>query len=337
VAVQIIVTPQSGEGRALGTARRLERALAEAGYDASIRVFRQLGALLDWAASCDPEFAYLVCAGGDSTQSVAAGAAMRLGVPLVPVPNGFGNMFAAAFGHRRSPESVLALLERGETCRVDVGRAGSDLFLSHRSYGPLEEIEKAVEHGREHLRIRSLRALAYCGMAARYLLEAPLPAIRVEVDGRLVARAAAMVTVANVETYRGYLSLTPGASPADGLLDICVIPRTTKLRLFRTLVDLWRERPGCRDRIALCRGRRVRIAVDGGPPEDIRLLPSALAVLVPAGGGTCLSPDEQDRTRALSPPSGTRERSRLDRRAAWLRARADRARSTRSVARGARD
>jgi diacylglycerol kinase family enzyme len=110
------------------------------------------------------------------------------------------------------------LIERGLVCRIDVGRAGDDLFLSHRSYGPLQEIEASVESGRNQLRPRLLRSLAYYLMSARYLAGAPLPSIRVDVDGVRVSDDAVMVTVANVETYRGFLTLTPDADPTDGRL-----------------------------------------------------------------------------------------------------------------------
>jgi diacylglycerol kinase (ATP) len=279
--VQIIVTPGSGDGHAVDTAQRLQQALATGGWKADISTFATLGSLVRWARTCDAGFSHLVCVGGDSTQSVAAGAAVRLGVPLIPVPNGFGNMFAAAFGHRDAPEAVRRLLERGRTCRIDVGQAGHELFLSHRSYGPLQQIEEAVERSRNQLRTRLLRSLAYYLMAGRYLVGAALPSIRVEVDGSLLTGNAVMVTVANVETYRGFLSLTPAAVPTDGLFDVFAMPRTTRLDLWMGLLRLWRHSSHGGDGILRCRGRHVRVAVNGAAPEEIHVLPGALRILVP--------------------------------------------------------
>ena len=53
---------------------------------------------------------------------------------------------------------------------TDVGAAGDDLFLSHRSYGPLQDTEARVESGRDQLRSRRLRSLAYYVMGGRYLV-----------------------------------------------------------------------------------------------------------------------------------------------------------------------
>jgi len=279
--VQIVVTPGSGDGRARATARRLQKALVRRGYAARIQTFADLERLLEWSATCEPDYSHLVAVGGDATLSAAAAAAVRLSIPFLPVPNGFGNMFARAFGFGDQTRRVIEHFERGQVRRVDVGvYPGERIFLSHRSYGLLEEIQRAVERGRAQPRSRALRHLAYYVMAERSILTGPLPSIRVEVDRVLVAEEAALVTVANVETYRGFLNLTPTASPIDGLFDVFVIPRTTKVgawaRIFQILLGL----PGQWKGVVLSRGRSVRVTVNGRAPEDLEVRRRALPLLV---------------------------------------------------------
>jgi diacylglycerol kinase (ATP) len=311
--LQIVVTPGSGEGRALSTAGNVQRALSAAGYSADVQTFNDLDHLVRWSRICDASFSHLLCVGGDSTQSAAALAALRLAVPLVPVPTGFGNMFARAFGHRARPEAVLRVIEQGEVGAIDVGRAGDELFLSHRSYGPLQEVEALVENGRDRLRPRLLRNLAYYLTAGRYLAQATLPSICVEVDGIVLSNDAVIVTVANVETYRGFLSLTPAAVPTDGFFDVFVMPRASKAQLWMKLVKLWLRSEGCWDGIVLRRGRRVRITINGAPLEETRILPAALHVLVPPGSLERLAARKEARhvsRRRRSPPSPVRSTGR---------------------------
>jgi diacylglycerol kinase (ATP) len=299
--VRIIVTPGSGEGRAAATARRLRDILAKRGDHASVGTYATLAALERWAKTCDADFTHLVCIGGDATQSAAAPAAMRLSVPFIPVPNGFGNMFARAFGHPDRAEHVAALLEHGEMRRADVGVAnGRDLFLSHRSYGPLHQIQHTVEDGGGQPKARLARHLAYYGMAKRFLIDAPLPSIRVEVDGAIVARDASIVTVANVETYRGFLSLTPTASPIDGLFDVFVVPRTSRLRLNLRLLRLLLKAPGRWNGVVLCRGRHVVVTVNDGPREELRTLRRVLPLLVPPGSVESLARRTRDADAPLA-------------------------------------
>jgi diacylglycerol kinase (ATP) len=281
--VQIVVTPGSGEGRAMTTARQVLKLLEGRGATASIRTYTNLAALARWARTCEADFTHLICVGGDATQSTAATAAVRLSVPFVPVPNGFGNIFARAFGHPDRPEAVAELLETGEVLRVDAGLvAEEEIFLSHHSYGPLQQIQDTVERGRAQPKSRIARYFAYWGMAKRFLVDTRPPSLRVEVDGSLVADDAALVTIANVETYRGFLSLTPEASPIDGLLDVFIVPRTTRLRLAALLVRLMLKTPGRSDDAVLLRARRVAVTVKGRR-EEMRALRGVLPLVVPPG------------------------------------------------------
>src|SRR5262249_15276540 len=96
--VQIVVTHGSGERRARCITRRVRRALKRGAYEVRVQSFGSLGKLLEWSGSCEPGFSHLAAVGGDPTLTAAASASVRLSIPFVPVPSGFGNMFARAFG-----------------------------------------------------------------------------------------------------------------------------------------------------------------------------------------------------------------------------------------------
>jgi diacylglycerol kinase family enzyme len=284
--IQIVLTPGSGAGLALVTARRLRRRLVHGGRETNIRSFDNLAALTKWAETCEPAFSHLVCIGGDATQSEAARAAIRHGVPFVPVPTGFGNLFAGVFGHPSRARDVAALLETGEVRRVDVGlsRIGSaeELFLSHRSFGILSHIQEAAEQGRQQPRARFLRYLWYWGVAYRFLFRTRLTGYTLEVDGKQVADDAVLVTVANVETYRGFLPLTPTVVPIDGLLNVAVAPRVSQVVLLAHLLRLALRLPGRWRGLKLYRGRRV-VVTTPRRREELAVRRRALPLLVPAG------------------------------------------------------
>ncbi len=278
----IAVTPGSGEGRARMVARRLQRLLRRRGYAVAVQRFDDLPSLEQWAGECRPDFSLLICVGGDATQSAAAVLARRHRIPFVPVPNGFGNLFASVFGHPSAPAQVVRLLDEGRVQMVDVGMAGEELFLSHRSYGFLDQVQERVEEGRSQPRQRALRHLAYYWMAVRAIFTVPLDPLRVEVDGHVVAEDAVLATVANVETYRGFLSLTPKASPIDGKFDVFVVPRTSKLGLGYRLLKLKLASPRRWKGVALYRAQRVVVSA-AGRTESLRLIRRALPLLLPPG------------------------------------------------------
>jgi diacylglycerol kinase family enzyme len=278
---KIIVTPGSGEGRAAATAARLKALLRRRGWEASVQTFRDLQSLEQWARDTRADFSHLVCVGGDTTLSKAALLPIRTGVPVVPVPNGFGNVFAGVFGHSSRTRDVARLLEQGEVRRVDVGRCGDDVFVSHRSYGFLDQIQQDAERGRRQPRSRLLRHLWYYGVSRRFFV-GPLASIRVEVDGVLVAEGARVVTVANVETYRGFLCLTPAASPVDEMFDVFVVPNVTRYGLAWRLAKLLLRLPRRWRGVSLHRGRCVVVTIDGRR-DEITSVRRALPLLVAPG------------------------------------------------------
>jgi diacylglycerol kinase (ATP) len=285
----------------MATARRLAAMLKRRGHVVDVRSFADLAALTAWAAACPPGTSHVVCIGGDATLSAAAGASIRTGAPFVPVPNGFGNVFAQVFGHSSRARAVVALLEEGDVRSVDVGviggEGGGEIFLSHRSYGFLEHIQQVAERGRQQPRRRLMRLLWYYGVAYRFLFRNRLAGFQVEIDGVPVADDAVLVTVANVETYRGFLPLTPTASPIDGLFDVFVVPRVSPLGLVRRLVWMAFRLPGRWRRVALYRGRRVRVTTPRRR-ESLAVRRRALPLLVPPGALEVL----KQRTVAEDPP-----------------------------------
>jgi diacylglycerol kinase family enzyme len=284
--LQLVVNPVSGNGRGVAVARGLERRLRAEGYDARTRVFEDSTEARVWVEDTRERLDSLICVGGDSTLSEFAPVAVRLGARFLPVPTGFGNIFARAFGHRADPDFVLRLLRGGRVLHADVGQEdkGGGLFLSSRSFGFLEAIKLGVE---ERMPPKSglLRYLTYVRAAVDLVRTAPPPAIEVTVDGTRVSNDAVMAIVANVPTYRGYLPLTPHASAFDGLLDVLLVPRQSNLATVGVLMGFLLHHPGRWRQVQRLRGTQVSVTASGDPADVLRVLPSALPVLAPGPDG----------------------------------------------------
>lgn len=278
--IQIVVTPGSGNGRAMSTACRLRDALVARRRRTKLEVFSDLDSLHRWTTQTDGDsFSTLVCVGGDGTQSTTALAATRRSVPFLPVSSGFGNLFARAFKHPDSVEGVLDLLARGRVIYSDVGMRNGELFLCQQSYGLIAIVQEAVEAATVP-RARWQRWLAYYRAALRYLREAPPPRLRVVVDGRVVAVDASLVIVANVKTYGAWLPLTPDASPVDGLFDVFVMKGASHRQVFLKLLRRHLRIPGAESASALCRGQRVSVSGLRSKRDHLQVLQHRLPVIV---------------------------------------------------------
>jgi undecaprenyl-diphosphatase len=73
-------------------------------------------------------------AGGDGTVSAAAAVAVETGLPLLVIPAGTFNHFAADLGVEGAPEALAALRD-GEAVLVDLGLAGDRPFVNTSSTG----------------------------------------------------------------------------------------------------------------------------------------------------------------------------------------------------------
>lgn len=138
----------------------------------------------------------------------------------------------------------------------------------------------------ERLSRRVKRALGPLADAVGGLLAGVAPPTwpaRVEVDGQVVEGAALAVVVGNGGSFGGGRRLLPDADPADGLLDVLVVPAGhSKARLARGLAS------HRLDGLPRLRGREATVTtampcrLDGEPaptPPRIRVLPGAWRVL----------------------------------------------------------
>lgn len=266
-------------------AERLEAAVRARGRDARTLVVRDLREARRWLDRRCGDVGALICVGGDSTLSEIARIALERRIPLVPVPVGFGNIFARVFGHRDEVPFVLDLLDRGRVRWVDVGSAGGEIFLSNYGFGLLEDVKQAVEDQSAIPRSGLLRYLAYVRVALRTLVTAPSPSVRVEADGELLAEEAPIAIVANVPTYRGFLTLAPEATPFDGLLDVVVVPPRRKPALVSLLLAFLFHLPWRWQGVCVRRVSRVSVEPREGPAVEIGVVPRALPVLGPPARG----------------------------------------------------
>jgi membrane-associated phospholipid phosphatase len=160
----------AGEGLALvvntaaGTASaRLARRLA---VDLPEATIIEIGAGQDLTARLRLAAAgarILGVAGGDGTVSAAAAVALETGLPLLVIPAGTFNHFAADLGVE-SARDALAALRDGEAAAVDVGLAGDRPFVNTSSTGVYVDLVNARRPLEEVLGKRLAEVVALVGV-----------------------------------------------------------------------------------------------------------------------------------------------------------------------------
>ncbi|MCA9794263.1 MAG: diacylglycerol kinase family lipid kinase [Candidatus Eremiobacteraeota bacterium] len=176
---------------------------------------------------------HLVVAGGDDTiREVLAGVDLE-GTTLGIVPVGTFNNVAHSLGLPVDPLQALEVAVNGRFSRVDLGLYnGSQLFVESAGMGFVADVFERAQSPEGH----GLKRWVQGGVAAAAaLLEYAPTSFELEVDGQPLRFEAADLTVANLPLLGTNLPLAPQARADDGRLDVCVVPRCSRLELVKTL------------------------------------------------------------------------------------------------------
>ncbi len=112
-------------------------------------------------------------------------------------------------------------------------------------------------------------------------------------DGEVRVVRGMLITVGNGVSIGGGMKVTPDALLDDGLLDVLIVERLTRIQFLRIFPRVFKGTHLTDPRVSVVKVRRVTIAADGvvaygdgeriGPlPIDIEVKPGALKVLAPS-------------------------------------------------------
>jgi membrane-associated phospholipid phosphatase len=128
--VVAVVNPRSGSGRGARAAEALARELP----DAEVMLWQVGTDLDDLLRKAADRADVLAVAGGDGTVNAAAQVARQAGRPLLVVPAGTFNHFAADLGLERLGDAIAAVRHGTAMC-IDLGTAAGEFFINTSSLG----------------------------------------------------------------------------------------------------------------------------------------------------------------------------------------------------------
>lgn len=287
----LLVNPASAGGKSLKLLPRIEAAL-----DARRAVFRvertrslEHGVELALAAIESGETPVVVS--GDGLMGAIGGAMAGAEAPLGLIPAGRGNDLARALGIPTEPEAAVETVLAGHSRRIDVGEANGKRFLGIVSVGFDSECNRLANE------THFLRGnLVYVYSMLRTLIGWRSARFTIAVGEERKRLTGYFVDVANNSVYGGGMWIAPEAEIDDGLFDVVAIAEVGKWRFLSGLRDVLKGAHLGKDEVSVFRAPRLRIEAsrpfpvyaDGDHltdlPVSLRVLPSALSILVPNGG-----------------------------------------------------
>lgn len=237
----------------------------------------------------------VIAAGGDGTIRYVADGLAHTGIPLGLVPAGTGNLLARNLNLPLEEVEAIEVALGGQVRQVDLVKITVDdrapeHFAVMAGIGIDAVIMGETDEGLKD----KVGSAAYFVAAAKALGRLPVR-MTVQLDGsRSIRRHAMLCVIGNVGTLRGNLTLIPGASPDDGLLDLYIASPRRFRHWAKLALRLLTRRPKKDDQVDQHTGKRVRIMIHGKDNYqldgdvvgestilDAEIQPGALAICVP--------------------------------------------------------
>jgi diacylglycerol kinase (ATP) len=229
VKVKFIYNPAAGRGRASKHHAEAERCLRE--LDAEVEAHASSSpADLTRAAAEASRGGYdrvIVC-GGDGTLNLAVREFDLSTGTLALVPQGSGDDFAKVLGLPRDVRAACEVALRGNVREVDVAVANGVRYLGVAGLGFDSEVARFANESVKFLRGSLVYLYAILRVLPRFTPH------RVTINGTRNEEIM-FATVGNSRQYGGGIRIVPDALIDDGQLDLCIVHRTSRIQLLKTL------------------------------------------------------------------------------------------------------
>lgn len=299
-----IVNPVSGKADVSGSlVPRIIQAAARQGAEYQILLTERPGHAVELArqqAQTDGPVRLYACGGDGTLNEVLQGAYGLENAQVACVPCGSGNDFVRNFGGS-APFLDLEDLIRGEAVPMDLIETDQGLVAAICSAG----LDAQVAYG-----IPKFRRIPLCGGSMAYKLSilqavsGPLGhRLRVCADDEIITGDFLMLALCNGCSYGGGFVAAPQACLDDGLLELVLVRKISRLQIARLIGDYQKGQhmqgdqvaPAYREIILYRRVRRLRLDTLDGKPIVVtrdgecapysslqaRVLPDAARIVLP--------------------------------------------------------
>ena len=185
-------------------------------------------------------------------------------IPLGVIPCGTGNDFARSIGiFKLSFKQQLELIRQADFTRIDLGKVSQKWFAAILSSG----FDALVNDRANNMRWPRGRMRYNIAMVEK-LIALKAHNYRIRLDDELIDVEATLVTVANGPSYGGGMHVCPDASITDGLFDIMVLGKVSRIELLRVFPKVYRGRHVGHPAVTFYRCREVEIQGSGSSFAD---------------------------------------------------------------------
>ncbi len=234
----LAINPASGRGRAKRKAKLASDYFLSRNIDVKEIVGKSLEDFREkLLISLDSEkVSGVIAFGGDGFIHEIVQHLVSRDIPLGVIPCGTGNDFARSIGVFDMPlRHQLQLIEKQDAAKIDLGRVKDQWFTAILSSG----FDALVNDRANSMRWPRGRMRYNIAMIEKLIALQP-HSYRIRVDQRYIEVQATLVTVANGPSYGGGMKVCPDASITDGLFDVMVLGKVSRMELLKVFPKVYR-------------------------------------------------------------------------------------------------
>jgi diacylglycerol kinase (ATP) len=222
--ILFIINPRSGVDRVKALQGLIEQHLDKKKYTHEIAYTQYAKHGTELARKAAEEGIEIVVAvGGDGSVNDIIAGIHGTKTTLAIIPKGSGNGLARSLKIPLDPAHALALINKGTTATIDLGKADDRIFVSNTGVGfDALVARKFAKSNRRGMAIYSWIVTKYLWMYKEWKWN-------IEVDGISMQEKAFILTVANAAQFGYNFKIAPLADLQDGLFDIVIIKKYPKI------------------------------------------------------------------------------------------------------------
>ena len=184
------------------------------------------------AAESGEEYRIYACGGDGTLNEVVQGAAGYDNVAVTVFSGGSGNDFVKLFDEPQAFFDLERLLDAQEET-FDLIKCNEDLSLNICSVGLDARIGTDVSHYKRLPLLSGFRA--YVASTVVNVIKGVKEHYVIEIDGERIDGTQTMICVCNGRYYGGGFNPVPEADPTDGLLDVLVVEKVSRLQVAKVV------------------------------------------------------------------------------------------------------
>ncbi len=233
----IILNPTSAKGEAMGIREEIESEFKKLKLDYKIHISKSLQDIIDTTKkNLEKGFSNFIAVGGDGTIHYMANALAGTEKNLGAIPTGSGNDIAVNLGLPLNIKKCCRIIKKGVIKRLDLGLINSKYYyLCIAGSG----FDSQVTDLANNTKFPVKGPVKYTYSVYKTLITFKSKKFFINYNDKKREIFGMMIAASNMSSYGGGMKITPDADPMDGLLDICIIKRMSKIHFIKVFPKVY--------------------------------------------------------------------------------------------------